>query len=65
MYFEANRSGFGARRLNRKVICEDCKQACEVPYKPTSEMPALCSECFSKNRLQARQINVGQATNSN
>jgi len=31
-----------------KVICSDCGQECEVPFKPTSSKPVFCSDCFTK-----------------
>ena len=31
-----------------KVTCSSCGDRCEVPFKPTSNKPVYCSECFSK-----------------
>lgn len=31
-----------------KVICSDCGEECEVPFKPTSSKPVFCSDCFTK-----------------
>jgi len=28
------------------AICAECGQACEVPFKPTTGRPVLCSHCF-------------------
>ena len=37
-------------RVLHKAICAECKQECEVPFKPTGERPVYCKECFSKRR---------------
>ena len=44
-----NRNNFKERVLH-KAICAECKQECEVPFKPTGERPVYCKECFSKRR---------------
>jgi len=31
-----------------KVTCSGCGSDCEVPFKPTSNKPVFCSDCFSK-----------------
>ena len=31
-----------------EVICSACKSKCEVPFKPTSDKPVYCSDCFGK-----------------
>ena len=31
-----------------KVICSACKKECEVPFKPTSDKPVFCNDCFAK-----------------
>lgn len=43
------RNNFKERSLH-KAICAECKQECEVPFKPTGERPVYCKECFSKRR---------------
>lgn len=64
--FEGNRGGgrrFGSRgggfgrprfdsgpREMHKAICSDCKQDCEVPFKPTEGKPVYCKECYSKHK---------------
>jgi len=50
-----NRGGFGGNRgfeprEMHKAICSDCKQECEVPFKPTEGKPVYCKECFSKHK---------------
>ncbi len=31
-----------------KVNCSACGSECEVPFKPTSDKPVYCDDCFSK-----------------
>ena len=46
-----------------KVTCASCGKECEVPFKPTSNKPVYCRECFSgkgnsnENRSQSRDSN--------
>ena len=52
------RSGDGFRRDNfnsgpremHKAKCDDCKQDCEVPFKPTEGKPVYCKDCYSKRK---------------
>lgn len=37
--------GAGPRQMFQ-AICSKCGQSCEVPFKPTSERPVFCSNCF-------------------
>jgi CxxC-x17-CxxC domain-containing protein len=39
----------GPREMH-KAICADCKQDCEVPFKPTEGKPVYCKECYSKHK---------------
>ncbi|MFH0808335.1 MAG: CxxC-x17-CxxC domain-containing protein [archaeon] len=39
-------------REMHKAICSDCKQECEVPFKPTEGKPVRCQDCFKKSRPQ-------------
>lgn len=32
------------------VTCDECKEKCEVPFKPTSNKPIFCDDCFKKNK---------------
>ena len=31
-----------------KVTCSSCGAECEVPFKPTSNKPVYCNDCFAK-----------------
>lgn len=33
-----------------KAICDECKKSCEVPFRPSSDKPVYCNECFSGKR---------------
>ena len=33
-----------------KATCADCKQDCEVPFKPAEGKPVYCKECYAKHR---------------
>jgi len=41
--------GFRPREMH-KAVCADCKQECEVPFKPTEGKPVYCRDCFQKRR---------------
>lgn len=45
-----NRGGFrGGDRgpvTMHKVICDECKRPCEVPFLPTAGKPVYCNTCF-------------------
>ncbi|PIZ52439.1 hypothetical protein COY27_00395 [Candidatus Woesearchaeota archaeon CG_4_10_14_0_2_um_filter_33_13] len=52
--FSARRDDRGSdRRSSRtemhEVICDKCHKTCEVPFKPTSNKPIYCSDCFRKD----------------
>ncbi len=52
--FGGNRGGgfrrdFGPREMH-KAVCADCKQECEVPFKPTEGKPVYCKECYLKHK---------------
>jgi len=52
MSFDNRRGGnrnFGPREMH-KAVCAECKQECEVPFKPTEGKPVYCRECFAKRR---------------
>ena len=40
---------FGPREMH-KAICSDCKQDCEVPFKPIDGKPVYCKECYPKHK---------------
>ena len=43
---DSERFNSGDRRMH-SAICDECGKECEVPFKPTSDKPIYCSQCFS------------------
>jgi len=41
---------FEGERTMHKTTCSECKQECEVPFKPTEGKPVYCKECYAKHR---------------
>ena len=42
------------------VVCDQCGKDCEVPFKPQSSKPVLCSECFeAKNGKRDQRSSRG------
>jgi len=37
-------------REMHKAVCADCKQECEVPFKPIDGKPVYCRQCYPKHR---------------
>ena len=49
--FGGGRGGFDRRpREMHKATCAECKQECEVPFKPSGDKPVYCKECFMKKK---------------
>ena len=42
-----NRFSSGPREMH-DAVCSKCKQACQVPFKPTEGKEVFCRDCFSK-----------------
>lgn len=57
---EGGGGGFGGGGFSNrpremfKAQCADCKQECEVPFKPSGDRPVYCKACFSKRKGPAR-----------
>ncbi len=46
-----SRRDFGRSRQSAEmhtVTCDECGSECEVPFKPNSDKPVYCSDCFKK-----------------
>lgn len=41
--------GGGSREMHA-VVCADCGQNAQVPFKPSGDRPVYCSDCFAKHR---------------
>ena len=44
------RGGFGGPREMHDAVCSECKQQCQVPFKPTEGKPVYCRDCFAKHK---------------
>lgn len=44
------KNSFNENREMHKAVCSDCKQDCEVPFKPTEGKPVYCKDCYSKHK---------------
>lgn len=40
----------GGRPDMHKAICSECSSSCEVPFRPSSDKPIYCNNCFSSKR---------------
>lgn len=46
-YFSGDRgSKFSRLTQMFSVVCSECGEECEVPFRPTGDRPVLCSKCF-------------------
>ena len=43
-------SSYGSSREMFPVVCAECGKNTEVPFKPTSDKPVYCSDCYKKMR---------------
>jgi len=50
MVFERRESFSRGPREMHKVVCSECKQECEVPFKPSGDRPVFCRDCFQKHK---------------
>lgn len=39
----------GPREMH-KATCAECKQECEVPFKPDGTRPVYCRDCYQKHK---------------
>ena len=37
-------------RVMYKAVCADCNKDCEIPFKPTTDRPVYCQDCFSRRK---------------
>lgn len=44
------KSGGGERAQMHKAVCSECGKSCEVPFRPSSDKPIYCNDCFSSKR---------------
>lgn len=56
--FESRRPSFGPPRggaggEDRQMfdaVCDECKNSCKVPFRPSSDKPIYCSNCFGEKK---------------
>ena len=54
-YQQGGGGGYGGdQREMYKATCSECKNECEVPFKPRDDRPVYCKECFSKRKNEGR-----------
>ncbi len=51
--YDRDRNRGGDREMH-KAQCSDCKQECEVPFKPSDGRPVYCRDCYQKHRPPRR-----------
>lgn len=45
-----------------KAVCSDCHKSCDVPFKPSSDKPVFCRDCFSAKRdRETKEYKAGLA----
>lgn len=44
-----------------KIKCSECGKDAEVPFKPSSDRPVYCRECFMKHRKPRRSFGGGRS----
>jgi|GEM_PF-359346 len=50
---QGNAGRQGERNRSRpmfKAICAECKNECELPFKPSGDRPVYCKECFAQRK---------------
>jgi len=51
---DANKKDSSSRssgpRDMHEATCADCGQTCQVPFKPNSDRPVYCSNCYQKHK---------------
>tara|TARA_Y100000034_G_C6878403_1_gene402106 strand:+ start:1292 stop:1618 length:327 start_codon:yes stop_codon:yes gene_type:complete len=62
-----NSRGFNSRKDDKprrrdsnemhKVVCDKCSKECEVPFKPSTDKPIYCDDCFKENRDSKERSN--------
>ncbi len=45
-----NRGGERREVSMHKAVCDECHKSCEVPFRPSSDKPIYCNDCFSGKR---------------
>ncbi len=50
--FGGNRGGDRGGRPTQmhSAVCDECKKACQVPFRPNGDKPVYCSDCFGSKK---------------
>lgn len=48
--FGGGRGGDRGPVSMHKAVCDECKNNCEVPFRPSSDKPVYCNDCFGSKR---------------
>lgn len=59
----SDRGGDRARTEMYKATCSECNKVCEVPFRPSSDKPVYCNDCFSSKREGVDRKPRGDANN--
>ena len=46
------------------AVCDECGKDCKVPFKPSSDKPIYCSDCFEKKNPKVDNTEILQTINS-
>lgn len=46
------------------AVCDACGKDCKVPFKPSSDKPIYCSDCFEKKNPKVDNTELLQTINS-
>lgn len=49
-YDRARPGSVSKERIFTRAICSDCNKECEIPFKPSTDRPVYCRECFPKHK---------------
>jgi CxxC-x17-CxxC domain-containing protein len=47
---EYGERSFGRPREMHKIVCSDCGNEGEVPFRPNGTRPVYCRDCYAKRR---------------
>ncbi len=48
--YHGSNGGDRAETTMHKAVCDECHKSCEVPFRPSSDKPVYCNDCFSSKR---------------
>jgi CxxC-x17-CxxC domain-containing protein len=55
------RNNFSGPREMHKATCSECKNECEVPFKPAEGKPVYCRDCYMKKKQSDFRQDFNQA----